>query len=221
MKYLGKYSEFVRGVSVAFPSSIYLMKYVDKHNTMHFFKKYVVCPKCHSLYTFEETFEKRGHQYVIKTCRHTHATHHWVCGMPLLKRIVTRNGKPQVYPHLIYAYNDIIPTLTRLFGRKGFHALSGSMEGMSDVFDGRMWKTFEAADGTTFLSQQNHYGLFINVDWYQPYKHRKYSIGVIYMVLLNLPREVRYKRENVILVGLIPGPKEPPLTEFLYHSTSL
>lgn len=32
------------------------------------------------------------------------------------------------------------------------------------------------------------------------------------MVLLNLPRDVRYKRENVILVGLIPGPKEPPLT---------
>lgn len=29
------------------------------------------------------------------------------------------------------------------------------------------------------------------------------------MVLLNLPRDVHYK---VILVGLIPSPKEPPLT---------
>ena len=32
------------------------------------------------------------------------------------------------------------------------------------------------------------------------------------MVIFNLPREVRYKRENVILIGLIPGPKEPPLS---------
>ncbi len=39
------------------------------------------------------------------------------------------------------------------------------------------------------------------------------------MVLLNLLREVQYKRENVILVGLTPSPKGP--CEFLYHSTSL
>ena len=31
------------------------------------------------------------------------------------------------------------------------------------------------------------------------------------MVLLNLPREIRFKRENVILIGIIPGPKEPEL----------
>lgn len=29
------------------------------------------------------------------------------------------------------------------------------------------------------------------------------------MTVLNLPRDVRYKRENVILCSLIPGPKEP------------
>ncbi len=223
LKYLGKYSEFIQGVALAFPSSIYLMKkYVDKHDTTHSFTKYVVCPKCHSLYSFKESFEKRGSQYIIKTCQHTHATRRpRVCGMPLLKRVVSRNGKPQVYPHLIYAYNNIIPTLTKLFGRKGIYAMCESTRGrelldtggnLTDVFDGHMWKTLQAANGTAFLSQQNHYGLFLNVDWYQPYKNRKYSIGVIYMVLLNLPREVRYKRENVILVGLIPGPKEPPLT---------
>jgi len=31
-------------------------------------------------------------------------------------------------------------------------------------------------------------------------------------VIQNLPRSIRYKRENVILVGLIPGPKEPKFT---------
>ena len=37
----------------------------------------------------------------------------------------------------------------------------------------------------------------------------KYSVGVIYLVILNLPREERYKLENIIVVGIIPGPKEP------------
>ena len=50
----------------------------------------------------------------------------------------------------------------------------------------------------------------VNVDWFQPFKHCKYSVGVIYVVLMNLPREIRFKCENVIIVGLIQGPTEPP-----------
>lgn len=52
----------------------------------------------------------------------------------------------------------------------------------------------------------------MNVDWFQPYKHTQYSVGAIYLTILNLPRQERYKLENIILVGIIPGPKEPPLT---------
>ena len=50
-------------------------------------------------------------------------------------------------------------------------------------------------------------------------KHRKYSVGVIYVVLMNLPREIQFKRENVIIVGLIPGPKEPPEVINSYSTT--
>ena len=31
------------------------------------------------------------------------------------------------------------------------------------------------------------------------------------MVVVNLPRSIRFKPENVIIVGIIPGPKEPQL----------
>lgn len=31
----------------------------------------------------------------------------------------------------------------------------------------------------------------------------------IYLTILNLPRDERYKIENTVLVGLIPGPSEP------------
>ena len=29
------------------------------------------------------------------------------------------------------------------------------------------------------------------------------------MVLVNLPREIRFRKKNVIIIGVIPGPKKP------------
>ena len=46
------------------------------------------------------------------------------------------------------------------------------------------------------------------MDFFQPYKHLTYSVGVIYGVL-NLPRNIRYKCENVILIDVISEPEEP------------
>ena len=48
------------------------------------------------------------------------------------------------------------------------------------------------------------FGLTLNLDWFQPFKHSTYSIGAIYLTIMNLPREP----ENVLLVGLMPGPHE-------------
>lgn len=56
----------------------------------------------------------------------------------------------------------------------------------------------------------------LNVDWFQPFKHTKYSVGAIYVTILNLPRVERFKKKNVILVGLIPDMKsEPPTNTFI------
>ena len=49
----------------------------------------------------------------------------------------------------------------------------------------------------------------LNVDWFQPTLHGSDSIGVIYMVVMKLPRDERFKPENLLVVGIIPGPKEP------------
>ena len=38
------------------------------------------------------------------------------------------------------------------------------------------------------------------------------SVGAIYAVILNLPRDERYKPQNMILIGIIPGPHEPKET---------
>ena len=51
----------------------------------------------------------------------------------------------------------------------------------------------------------------LNFDYFQPMKHRKdYSVGVLYLVLLNLPRSERFKWENVIVVGIVPSMEHEP-----------
>ena len=34
-------------------------------------------------------------------------------------------------------------------------------------------------------------------------------MGAMYLTIMNLPRRLRFRQENVILLGLIPGPREP------------
>ena len=51
----------------------------------------------------------------------------------------------------------------------------------------------------------------MNVDWFNPYKHVEYSVGAMYVAILNFPRHLRYQKENMILAGIIPGPREPSL----------
>ena len=75
-----------------------------------------------------------------------------------------------------------------------------------DVFDGQIWKDFQVYDGVPFLSEPFTYGLMLNIDWFTPCTHTEYSLGTIYLTFMNLPRKLRFRQENVILIGLIPGP---------------
>ena len=82
---------------------------------------------------------------------------------------------------------------------------------MVHMYDGRMWHEFITCDGKPFLSEAGNLGLMLNFDFFQPYEHLQYSLGAIYISVFNLPRESRFKQENSILVGLIPGPHEPKI----------
>ena len=81
-----------------------------------------------------------------------------------------------------------------------------------DVYDEQIWKDFQSFNGKPFLSLPFNFALQLNVDWFQPFIHTQHSEGVIYMSIMNLPRSERYLQENTILVGVIPGPKEPSKT---------
>lgn len=62
-----------------------------------------------------------------------------------------------------------------------------------------------------FLSVPNNIALQINVDWFNTYTHTQHSEGAIYLNVMNLPCQERFLQENILLVGVIPGPKEPPI----------
>ena len=67
-------------------------------------------------------------------------------------------------------------------------------------------------DDTPFINEDNSFVFMINIDWFQPHKHLPYSVGAIYLSVLNLPRTLHYKLKNICLIGIIPGPKGPELT---------
>ena len=143
--------------------------------------------------------KKVGTHTTIALCKCMHFRK--CCNQVLMKQIVTRSGKINLYPFKVYCHVSLISCLQALVMRRGFEQCEStqtqfSASGLSDVYDRLIWK-FLTVDEVPFLREPHNYGLLLNVDWLQPYKHVKYSVGVIYLVILNLPRSIRYKRHLV------------------------
>ena len=80
---------------------------------------------------------------------------------------------------------------------------------LGDVYEGQVWKSLNVVEKRPFLVLPNNLCLCLNVDWFNPYDETPYSAGAIYLTILNRPRTERYKLENIILVGIMPGLHEP------------
>ena len=66
------------------------------------------------------------------------------------------------------------------------------------------------------MSAPRNYGLMLNFDFFQLIKHHKdYSVGVLYLALLNLPRHWCLRWENVIAAGIVPIKELISSNEFL------
>ena len=84
----------------------------------------------------------------------------------------------------------------------------------SDIYYEKIWKKFNDPNKNNFLTQKHNYALTINLDWFCPYKHVKsYSAGVIYGFINNLPRHERFRRENLLIMGIIPSMVKEPLVQ--------
>lgn len=115
----------------------------------------------------------------------------------------------------MYCYLSIELSLQAMFNCPEFHTLCEEWRSRnveentySDVYDGTIWKKITSYSGKPFLSERHNLAFTMNMDIFQPYKHVNYSVGAIYLTVMNLPRAVHYKQEYVIFVGLLPGPHE-------------
>ena len=217
---LAVHSPAVASVVAAFPSSLYLMKKMFAIGTDKF-EKYVICGKCESLYQYSECFQYTLFGKSPKTCSHVsfpnhpHASRRTQCGHKLVKEIVTKKGT-KYSPVKTYCYLPLVESMTTILKRENMldqcelwrkrETTGGTF---SDIYDGRVWKEFQIYKGQPFLSEPHNLAVMLNCDWFQPFAQSRYTVGVIYLVILNLPRAIRFRPENIIVTGIIPGPKEP------------
>jgi hypothetical protein len=99
-----------------------------------------------------------------------------------------------------------------------------SLPFITDFFQGEFVRTFKGADGKLFVDRpadEGRYLFVFNVDYYsaegQTIRGPSASVGLISGACLNLPLDIRYKPENMYIVGIIPGPKEPSKTELNHY----
>ena len=221
---IGRYSDFVARMADAFPTSLYLLhKYFGISED---FKRYVVCKKCYSVYDYKFCIERIGTTSHSKLCTHKeHPNSRLRCDAPLLKTVELNNGGKTLYPFKVFCYRSLKMSLQNLLLRAGFvdaceHWRSRKQrKGVyQDIYDGQIWKDFQYIDGKPFLAEQNVFALMLNIDWFKPFKHTPASVGAMYVTIMNLPYDQRFKRENVILLGIIPGPSEPKrdLNDYLH-----
>ena len=154
----------------------------------------------------------------IRFPSHTQRHHRKPCGTPLLKKVKTKSRGISLYPKLVYCYKSVTDSLQEMLKRPDFldkcefwRTQQRDQDTLTDVYDGKIWKEFLQPGGIPFLSVPNNFAFQINVDWFRPFQHTQHSEGAIYMTIMNLPRKERFLQENVILVGVIPGPSEPSL----------
>lgn len=155
----------------------------------------------------------------IEFPNHPHKSRRKPCQTLLMKSIQTSTGTTTLYPRVLYCYKSLAQSLKDLLLRPGFIEISERwrnrevpQDTLADIYDGKVWQEFQNINGVPFLSLPYNYAFSINVDWFQPFKRMQHSTGVIYLAVQNLPRSERFKRENIIIVGIIPGPHEPSKT---------
>ncbi|PFX26443.1 hypothetical protein AWC38_SpisGene8874 [Stylophora pistillata] len=212
-------SEYISQMALILPTSLYLLRKFGNLKRDDFVK-FAVCPKCASLYKLESCTRLIGGQVVTNIRSHRPFNKGLVseCGTVLARKVILGSGKVCFYPHKIYCFNRVIDQLEGLLKRPGVPEISEEWREnqaddsiVADVCDGSIWRDFLKYRGNDFLNARRNLAFAINVDWFQPFKRRSdRSVGVIYLVLLNLPREQRFKWENIIVAGIVPEMSKEP-----------
>lgn len=199
---------------------------------------FAACPQCHC--TYPPSFSPGSTTSTYPdTCSNRPYPEAEVCRTSLLEAVTSDDGtflKP-IKPFVVYDFHDY---LASLLAQKDLENLMDQCcddlmasirqsnvqsDYLSDVFEAEFVRAF---DGPTadklFIDRPGNDGRYLfafNIDFFNPEgttnRGAAASSGIIAACCLNLPLDIRYKPENMYLAGVIPGPKEPHLTELNHY----
>lgn len=188
--------------------------------------RYATCPSCCQIYPPNPSFPNDPYP---RECTYRE-TDKPVCGASLVRPVkFVEGGQPQVKytPRRPYPYRSVFSWIANVFSRAALEPVIGSAWEDTIPSSGGRWtdimqapalRDFLGPNGKPYSQQYGTdvhlvFGLFI--DWFNPGGNKKAgksrSIGAIYLVCFNIPPHLRYRPENICLVGIIPGPNEPAL----------
>lgn len=181
-------------------------------------QSFICCSECYRLYPDSQDSPDR--------CTYQPTPDSEMCNTLLYTRRVIR-GMSRRYPTRTFLYNDMKAWLANMLSRPDIEAhadrnvfTQNTNSELGDIWDGKIFREFKGPDGKPFVqpdSQEGRYVFSLCMDGFNPFimkeAGKKVSVCAIYMVLLNLPVDIRYRVENMFLVGIIPGPREPSLEQ--------
>ncbi|QRV94930.1 Transposase family Tnp2 protein [Ceratobasidium sp. AG-Ba] len=91
----------------------------------------------------------------------------------------------------------------------GWRSTEAGLERYADPRTGNVIDASPLDPPVRFTSLPFGISLSLNTDWFQATKEGNYSVGACYLAINNLPRHMRFLRENISLCLLMPGPNEP------------
>ena len=193
---------------------------------------YLQCPSCYTLYPFPGTGFRQLPPDAIEHCTHRPTPESAPCDVPLWRDRLVGATTLKV-PSRKYLHQSLKEWVGRLLARPGIEDILDavydrpSSDRMTDIWDSPVFRNFRDQDRTPFFARHGHdarLAFSLGADSFHPLGSREakqtMSATAIYMVLLNLPKEERFKYKNMYLVGVIPGPSKPSL-EQINHALSL
>ncbi|KJA14683.1 hypothetical protein HYPSUDRAFT_94559, partial [Hypholoma sublateritium FD-334 SS-4] len=135
-------------------------------------------------------------------------------------------------PLKIYSHHDFKSWLGRLLSRPGIEDMIASRpytsglapESVDDIWLSKVFSSLKDSSGKRFYpgpGSEARLVFSLSVDSFNPFGNKiaKQSVSStgIWLVLLNLPPNVRHLPENLYLTGIIPGPNKPSLTDMNHY----
>ncbi|POW11058.1 hypothetical protein PSTT_05571 [Puccinia striiformis] len=177
----------------------------------------ISCPACFATYPIDN-----APPLCTSTLTDGLAHHPASCGASLFIKQV-----PKPVPCRQFSFQSLPSWLAGFLSRPGIEdlldqSLVASQEDYNparvrDIHESFQWKNFQGTDGRPFTAQSGNLSFGMFIDGINPYGNKQAgkhaSITFIVLVCLTLPITHCFLPQNIYLVSIAPGPKEPSLTQ--------